>query len=104
MVHYSPNFGDKQQIMIDKGKECGFPSKFDMHRQFTLWRAELQRIISPNGLLYPVVEVKQRTHSGDEIDKRFGDSPHSTCQVYWTGTGAMHLGRPIVFGSKSVTL
>ena len=49
--------------MAEMGKECGFPSNFDMPRPFTPRKTELQRktelprktelqpIISPNGLV-----------------------------------------------------
>ena len=47
---------------------------FDMSWPFTQRKTELaiaqndeQPIRLPNGLLYPRVEVEQRTHSGDEI-------------------------------------
>ena len=49
--------------MIEMGKECGFPSNFDMPLPFYL--AQNARL--PNGLLYPRVEVEQRTRSGDDI-------------------------------------
>ena len=60
--------------MVEMGKECDFPSNFDMPRPFTarktelLCKMELQPIKSQNGLFYPRVEVEQRTHFGDEID------------------------------------
>ena len=55
--------------MVEMGKECGFRSNFDMPRPFNPRKAELQPIKSPNGLMYPKVDVEQRTHSGDEIDR-----------------------------------
>ena len=51
--------------MVEMGKECGFPSNFDMPRPFTPHKtdlrrkAELQPIKSPNRLLYARVEVEQ---------------------------------------------
>ena len=51
--------------MTEKGKEYSSPSNFDMPRPFTPRKTELYTIKSPNGLLYPRVEVEQRTHSGD---------------------------------------
>ena len=54
------------------GKECVFPSNFDMPRPFTSCKAELPRktelqpVKSSNGLLFPSVEKERRTHSGDE--------------------------------------
>ena len=45
----------------------GFSLNLDMPRPFTPRKMELQPIRLPNGLLYPRVEAKQRTHSGDEI-------------------------------------
>ena len=59
--------------MVEMGKEYGFPLNFDMLRPFTPCKTELPRktelqpIKSPNGLLYPRLEVEQRTYSGDEI-------------------------------------
>ena len=50
------------------GRECGFPSILDMPWPFTRRRIELWPIKSPNGSLYPRVEVEQRTHSGDDTD------------------------------------
>ena len=35
MTHYSPNFGDKWQVMVEMGKECSVPSNFDMPRPLT---------------------------------------------------------------------
>ena len=60
--------------MVEMGKECRFPSNFDMPQPFTPCKTELpsetelQPIKSLNGLMYPREEVEQRTHSGDEID------------------------------------
>ena len=60
--------------MVDMGKECGFPSNFDMPWPFTPGKTglpcitELQPIKSPKGLLYPRVDLEQRIHSRDEID------------------------------------
>ena len=51
-------------------KECRFPSNFDMLRPFTSRKMELQPIKSPNGLMYPRVEVEEQTYSGDEIGTR----------------------------------
>ena len=68
MARYSPNFGDNWQSLLEMGKECHFPSNFDMPRQFTTRKTELQPIKSPNGLLYPRLEVEQQIHSEDEID------------------------------------
>ena len=59
--------------MVEMSKECRFPSTFDIPRPFTTHKTELPRktelkpIKSPNGLVYPRVEVQQRTHSWDEI-------------------------------------
>ena len=55
--------------MAEMGEVCGFPSNLDMPRPFTLCKTELPRktelqpIKSPNGLVYPRVEVEQRTHT-----------------------------------------
>ena len=63
--------------MVEMGKECGIPSNFDMTRPFTSRKKELPRktevqpIKIADGLLYPRVEKEQRTHSGDEIGKRW---------------------------------
>ena len=60
--------------MVEMGKECSFPSNFDMLRPFSLRKAELrlktelQPIKSPRGLLKPRVAIEQRTHSGHEIE------------------------------------
>ena len=59
-------------MMVKMGKECGFPSNFDMSRPFPSRKTELpctelRPVKSPNGLFCPRVEVEQRTHSGDEI-------------------------------------
>ena len=54
--------------MAEMGKECGFPSNFDVPRPFTPRNTELEPIKSPNGLVYPRVEVEQRTHSRDETE------------------------------------
>ena len=73
MARYSSNFGNKLQIMVGIGKEYGFKLNFDMPRSFTQRKSELRPKMAnspirlPNGLLYPRVEVEQRTHSGDEI-------------------------------------
>ena len=53
--------------MVDLDRESGFPSNFDMPRPNNPRKAKLQPIKLPNGLLYPRVEVEQRTHSGDEV-------------------------------------
>ena len=36
-----------------------------------VWLTGEQPIRLPNGLLYPRVEVEQRTHSGDEIERHW---------------------------------
>ena len=60
--------------MVERGKECGFPSIFDMqqpltpHKKELPLKTELQLMRLPSGLMYPRVEVEQRTHSGDEIE------------------------------------
>ena len=77
MVRYSPKFGNKLQIMVEIGKEYGFTSNFEMPLPFTARETELpattqngeQPIRLQNGLLYPRVEVEQRTHSGDDINR-----------------------------------
>ena len=53
--------------MVEMGKENGFSSNLDMLRPFTPRKTELYRNIelqplkSPNGLLYPKVEVERLT-------------------------------------------
>ena len=42
VARYSSNFGNKLQMMVGRGKECGFTSNFDMPRSFTLRKSELQ--------------------------------------------------------------
>ena len=69
MARYSSNFGNELQLMVATAKEYGLISNFDMLRPFTPRKAELPRKMAirlPNGLLYPRVEVKQSTHSGDD--------------------------------------
>ena len=41
MAHYSANFGNKLQMMVGIGKECGVTSNFDMPRSFTPRKTEL---------------------------------------------------------------
>ena len=43
MARYSSNFGNKLQIMVGIGKECGFTSNFDMSKSFTQRKMELRR-------------------------------------------------------------
>ena len=65
MARYSSNFGNKLQMMVGIGKECGFTSNFDMPRSFSPCKSELrpqnveQPIRLPSSLLYPRVEVEQ---------------------------------------------
>ena len=64
-------------MMVGVGKQCDFTSNFDMPRSFTPRKLELRpkmansqsdyQTASCPGLMYPRVEVEQRTHSGDEI-------------------------------------
>ena len=73
MASYSSNFGNMLQMMVGIAKEYGFTPNFDMPRSFTPRRSDIQAKMAklirlPNGLLYPRVEVEQRTHSGDDID------------------------------------
>ena len=42
MALYSPNFGNKLQMIVGMGKECGFTSNFDMPRSFTPRKSELR--------------------------------------------------------------
>ena len=44
------------------------PRLFTPHKTDLRRRTELQPVKSPNGLLYPRVEEKQRTHFGDDIE------------------------------------
>ena len=73
MACYASNLTNKLQMMVDMGKEYRFTLNFNMLRSFTPRKSELQPkngeqpIRLPNGLLYPRVEVEQRTHSGEEI-------------------------------------
>ena len=59
--------------MFNMGKECGFPSNFDILRLFTACKTELRRktelqpIKSPKHLLFAKEEVDQQSHFGDEI-------------------------------------
>ena len=59
MARYSSNLGDKLQIIVGIGKEYGFTRQNGV----TAENGE-QPIRLPNDLLYPRVEVEQRTHSG----------------------------------------
>ena len=75
MASYPPNFRDKYQIIAEMGKECGFPSNVDMPRPFTPRKTELpskaefRPIKSPNGLVYPRLEVEKQIHSlGTRLD------------------------------------
>ena len=60
-------------MMVEIGKEYRFTLNFDMPWPFTPTKNGViaqngeQPIRLPNGLLYPRLEVEQRTHSGDEI-------------------------------------
>ena len=62
--------------MAEIGKECGFSSNFDMSRPFTPrktelpCKTELQRIKSPNGLLYPRVEVEHELTLGTRLQSK----------------------------------
>ena len=42
MARYFSNFGNKLQIMLEIGKECGFTSNLDMPRSFTPCKSELR--------------------------------------------------------------
>ena len=80
MARYSSNFGKKLQMMVGVGKECGLKLNFDMFDTqigVTAPNSE-QPIRLPNSLLYPKIEVEQRTHSGDEIAQ---DSSYPKNQV-----------------------
>ena len=85
MARYSSNFGNKLQMMVGIGKECGFTSNFNMPRSFTLRKSELRPEMANSqsdcrtaSCIPPRVEVEQRTHSGDEIDH---------FQDFYSGTG-----------------
>ena len=67
MACYSSNFGNKLQMMVGMGKEYNFTLNFDMPRPFATRETKLRCRLS-NSLLYPRVEVEQRSHSGDEIE------------------------------------
>ena len=43
MARDSPIFRNKQQLMVETGKECCFPSNFDMPWPFTQRKTELPR-------------------------------------------------------------
>ena len=43
VARYSANFGNKLQMVVGIGKECGFTSNFDMPRSFTPRKTELRR-------------------------------------------------------------
>ena len=77
-------------------KECGLPSNFDMPRPFTPCKTEFQPTKLPNGLLYPRVEVEQRTHSGYDIDSThvllLENTEASTLVRCSTRTTAVELG------------
>ena len=69
MARYSSNFGNKLQMMAKISTEYGFTSNtavFPTQNGVTAQNGE-QQIRLQKGLLYPRVEVEQRTHSGDEI-------------------------------------
>ena len=59
--------------MVGMGKECGFSSNFDMPRPVIprktklRRKTELQPIKSPNGLLYPRVEVDNELTLGTRL-------------------------------------
>ena len=65
MFRYFSNFGNKLQMMVGIGKECGFTSNLDMPGLFTGFQIGVtakngdQPITLPNALLYPRVDVKQ---------------------------------------------
>ena len=42
MAPYSSNFGNKLQMMVGLGKECGFTSNFDMPKSFNPRKMELR--------------------------------------------------------------
>ena len=69
MARYSSNFGNKLQMMVETGKECGFTSNFDLPRSFTPRKLDLWPKMANSQSDYRTarVEVEQRTHSGDEI-------------------------------------
>ena len=48
MVRYSLNFGNKLQMMVGIGKECGFTLNFDMPRSFAPRKSELQPKMANN--------------------------------------------------------
>ena len=77
MDRYSSNLGNMLQMMVGIGKECGFTSNFEVvyptQIGVTAQNGEqTNRLL--NGLLYPRVEVEQRTHSGDSIVSFFAHS------------------------------
>ena len=65
MARYSPNVGNKLQMMIKIGKVCGFTSNFDTPKPFTT-RKTVRVDSARNFRADPRLEGEQRTHSGDE--------------------------------------
>ena len=79
---------NKLQMMVRIDKECGFRSNFGhaevvypLQIGFTAQNGE-QPIRLPNSLLYPRVEVEQRTHSGDEIASSNSDNCHNQSDAF----------------------
>ena len=78
------NVGNKLQMMVALGKECGFTSNFDIPRSFTPRKSELRPKIAKS-------QSDCRTHSGDEIAKCLCFMTHLALQCTYRRVLCRHM-------------